>query len=163
MVILFKVAIYHFTAYVKPCLIPIFHSITDRSLYIRNEYIVTRYAPPNYAKLQIFLFPEIKINWRIFWQTNLSLGFNGYTSGRRYLCGKAVISKRTIQAKHSMRNYTFHIYHGVCQRGRLHIDTITKSHECSVFCCTAKLFIFTTGFHFTCGYEPSLLLQCVND
>ena len=57
-----------------------------------------------------------------------------------------------------MWNYTFYIYHVVCQGRTFCIDTLTKPHDRSGFCGTAELFVFTAVFHFTCGYEASLLL-----
>ncbi len=73
------------------------------------------------------------------------------------------MSKRTIQAKHSMRNYTLHIYHVICQRRHFHINTITNPHKRSVFYCTAKLFILATAFHFACGYESTSLFERVDN
>ena len=115
-VLLLEIVVYHLTANIKPYLVSVLYSIADRSLHICNEYIIARYALFDYTKLQILLFPIIEVNRRIVWHTHLSLGFNGYASSGRNLCGKSILSKSTIQAKHPMRNYTFHIYHVVCQR-----------------------------------------------
>ena len=115
MVLLFEIIVYDFTTHVKPYLVSVLYSITDRSLHICNEYIIPRYIFLNYAKLQIFLFPIIEFNGRIFGQAHLSFSFNGNASSGRHLCGKFIMSKSTIQAKYPMWNYAFNINHVVCQ------------------------------------------------
>ena len=44
-----------------------------------------------------------------------------------------------------------------------YIYALTDSHERPVHCGTAQVFVITTAFHFTCGHEPALLLQCFYD
>ena len=132
-VFLFKEIIYDFTANIKSNFISVFYCITNCAFHICNKNSVTRNHFFNNAKLQVFFFPKIKVDWRKFWQTNFSFCFYCNTSGRRHLCRQSIVSECTVKTKHPMGHNALYIYHVVGQSRRFHIDALTKPHKHSFF------------------------------